>query len=203
MKELSMHILDLIQNSISAGADLIKVTIEEDTIGNRFIISVSDNGKGMDKATAESTKDPFYTSRTTRKIGLGIPLLLAAAQRCDGDLTIDSHLGEGTRVTAYFKYDHIDRAPLGNVWSMMSGVIACNGDIDFEYTHIYNGSRFQMKTKDIKNILKDVPITSPEVTGWIEGYLRENIDSLYGGAIHEDNPGTGRNKKENFRNPIC
>lgn len=191
-----MHILDLIQNSISAGADLIKVTIQEDTIENKLTISVTDNGKGMDKDTADRAKDPFYTSRTTRKIGLGIPLLLAAAQRCEGDLTIDSRLGEGTKIAAYFKYNHIDRAPLGNVWSMMSGVIACNGDIDFEYTHIYNGSQFQMKTRDIKEVLRDVPITSPEVTGWIEEYLKENINSLYGGVIYEDNPGTGRNQKE-------
>ena len=196
MKELSMHILDLVQNSISAGADLIKVTIQEDTIKNLMIISVSDNGKGMDKDTADRAKDPFFTSRTTRKIGLGIPLLLAAAKRCEGDLTIDSRLGEGTKVTAYFRYDHIDRAPLGNIWSMMSGVIACNGEIDFEYTHIYNDHRFQMKTSDIRGVLKDVPITSPEVIGWIEEYLKENINSLYGGVIYEDNPGTGRNQKE-------
>lgn len=191
-----MHLLDLIQNSISAGADLIKITIQESTIQNILVVSVEDNGKGMDKDTINKVKDPFFTSRTTRKIGLGIPLLLAAAKRCDGDLIINSEIGKGTKISAYFKLNHIDRAPMGNVWSMMSGVIACNGDIDFEYTHIYNGRLFQMKTRDIKNVLRSVPISSPEVTGWIEEYLRENINNLYGGGKYEDHRRIGGNQKE-------
>lgn len=191
-----MHILDIVQNSISAGADLIKIDITEDMDQNRFNITVEDNGKGMDSETKSRAMDPFFTSRTTRKIGLGIPLLLAAARRCDGDITIDSCPGKGTKITAYFRYDHIDRAPLGNVWSMMAGVIACNGGIDFVYTHRYNGRVFQMDTRDIKRIIKDVPISSPGVSGWIEEYLKENINSLYGGGVIEDDGGAGGNQKE-------
>jgi anti-sigma regulatory factor (Ser/Thr protein kinase) len=193
MKELSLHILDIVQNSISAGAKAITITVCEDISENILLISVKDNGQGMDKETAEKIKDPFFTSRTTRKVGLGVPLLCAAAKRCGGDLWIKTEQYKGTEVTAEFLYNHIDRAPLGNMWDTISDIILCNEDIDFNYTHIYDKKIFEFKTVDMKNVLNGVPVSSPEVIDWIRGYLREGINSLYGGVDNENNPGFGGN----------
>jgi Signal transduction histidine kinase len=190
MKELSLHILDLVQNSIAAGASLIKITIREDIRENVLMISIEDNGRGMDESTIEKAKNPFFTSRTTRKVGLGIPLFMAAAQRCEGDFKISSLPGKGTTIEATFKHSHIDRAPIGNMWDTLTGLIMCNENIDFEYVHVYNGKVFEMKTCDLKKVLKGVPISSPQVIGWINEYLKDGIKSLYGGVVNEDNPGT-------------
>ena len=178
MKELSLHILDIVQNSISAGALYIRITVNEDVIHDRLSITVEDNGKGMEKSDIEKVKDPFYTSRSTRRVGLGVPLLVSAAKRCEGDVDIDSTLGIGTKVIASFKYSHIDRAPLGNLWDTMTGLIVCNENVDFIYTHIYNNKRFELSTVEMKNILKEVPFTSPEVMGWMKDYIKEGIKSL-------------------------
>lgn len=196
MKELSLHILDIVQNSISAGSSIIKVTIDEDTATDKLVISIEDDGKGMDKQAIEKVKDPFYTSRSTRKVGLGIPLFLAAAKRCEGDLYIESEPRKGTKVIVQFKHSHIDRAPIGNMWDTMAGLILCNENLDFIYEHKYDNKVFSLSTVDLKNTLKEVPITSPEVAGWIREYLRENIKDLYGGVSFEDNSGIGRNKEE-------
>ncbi|HBM76371.1 MAG TPA: ATP-binding protein, partial [Clostridiaceae bacterium] len=176
MKELSLHILDIVQNSIDAGSNIISITINEDTIRDTLVIKVKDNGKGMDAQTARKARDPFFTSRTTRKVGLGIPLLAAAAERCGGSLKINSLPGKGTEISASFIHSHIDRAPIGNMWDTVSGLIACNEDVDFIYTHVFNGNTFKLDTRDIKKILKEVPITSPEVIGWIRDRIKDGIN---------------------------
>lgn len=196
MKELSLHILDIVQNSISAGANLILIKINEDISEDKLSISIDDNGHGMDSNIVEKVKDPFFTSRNTRRVGLGIPLLLAAAKRCDGDLKISSAPGKGTSVEAVFRHSHIDRAPLGNTWDTLAGLIMCNKGVDFVYTHIFNRNIFEFSTIELKKVLKEVSITSPEVIEWVREYLRENIKSLYGGVKFEDNTGAGGNKEE-------
>ena len=115
MKEISLHILDIIQNSISAKAKVIQLTIFESTINNVLIVTIEDNGQGMEEDFLEKVTNPFITTRTTRKVGLGISLLKAAAERCGGSFHIDSQKGIGTKVEAIFQYNHIDRAPLGNM----------------------------------------------------------------------------------------
>jgi hypothetical protein len=194
MKELSLHILDIVQNSIDAGSNIISITINEDTIRDTLVIKVKDNGKGMDAQTARRARDPFFTSRTTRKVGLGIPLLAAAAERCGGSLKITSLPGKGTEVSASFIHSHIDRAPIGNMWDTVSGLIACNEDVDFIYTHVFNGNTFKLDTRDIKKILKEVPITSPEVIGWIRERIKDGINTMYGGGEYENNTRAGRDK---------
>lgn len=203
MKELSLHILDIAQNSIIALANIIRITVKEDTSKDELIILIEDNGQGMDKETINKVKDPFFTSRKTRKVGLGIPLLQAAAKRCGGDLEIQSEPGKGTRVTAYFINSHIDRAPMGNLCDTLLSLIVCNELIDFIYTHVYNGKTFEINTKEIKEKLGEVPIALPEVIEWIKGYLIEGINSLYGGANNEINTGIGRNKEENSSDDKC
>lgn len=186
MKELSLHILDLAQNSLSAGAGRIVIEIDEDTRRDRLALSVEDDGRGMDEETVRHAADPFYTTRKTRKVGLGIPLLEAAAERCDGYIDIRSKPNGGTKVTAVFRRSHIDIAPIGDIWDTMSGLVGCNGDIDFIYRHIYNGVKFEMDTREIRRVLGQVPITSPEVVDWIAEYIKEGIENLYGGVSSEN-----------------
>ncbi|NLM12228.1 MAG: ATP-binding protein [Epulopiscium sp.] len=178
MKELSLHILDIIENSIRAKATDIKLEIIEDLENNLFEIKIEDNGKGMDEAFAKAIKDPFTTTRTTRKVGLGVPLLVAACNRCNGDVEIQSALGEGTKLRAWMEYHHIDRAPLGDIVSTITNLILSNPDIEFIYIHRYNDRVFRIDTQEIKDILGDVPINELSVIVWIKEYLTENLTEI-------------------------
>lgn len=182
MKELSLHILDIVQNSIAAGANLVNINIVEDLTTDIFAIEVIDNGCGMNKEYAEKIKDPFTTGRKSRKVGLGIPLLYAASKRCEGDLEIQSEKGKGTRISAWLKHSHIDRAPLGNMVETMEILIACNPDVDFIYNHKINGKEFNFDTREIKKILGVVPINETDVLVWLKEFLKEGLNSINGGA---------------------
>lgn len=176
-----MHILDIIQNSIAARASLIKLTINEDLKNDLLTIEVIDNGQGMPQKDAEKITDPFVTSRKTREVGLGLPLLKAAAERCAGELKIKSAPGKGTAVRASFKYSHIDRAPLGDIVGTIVSLLATNTEVDFVYRHIIKGREFIFKTEEIKKELGEIETNDPQVLKWIEDYLRENLNELYGG----------------------
>jgi len=181
VRELSLHLLDLMENSLEAGANRIEVEIVEDTARNRLTISVSDDGRGMDPQTLERVADPFFTTRTTRHVGLGIPLLKAAAQRCNGDLTIVSQPGVGTRVVADFEREHIDRAPLGDVPGTLLGVILSRHQCDVRFSHCFDGRVFEFDTREMRQMLGDVPLDHPQVRAWLEDYLAEGYRELYGG----------------------
>ncbi|MDD3839600.1 MAG: ATP-binding protein [Clostridia bacterium] len=184
MREISLHILDIVQNSIKAGADLIKISIREDIKDNIMVIDVVDNGKGIPEEMLGRVTDPFVTMRSTRKVGMGLPLLKAAAERCDGSLEVKSELDKGTAVRAVFVHDHIDRAPLGDVTGTIVSLIMTNPDIDFEYIHYYNQEQFQFDTRSVREVLgDDVPISDIEVIQWIKGYIDEGISKMYGGVI--------------------
>jgi DNA mismatch repair ATPase MutL len=182
MRELSLHILDLVQNSISANANFIEILIKEDLKEDIFEICIKDNGKGMTKEFIKSICDPFTTTRTTRKVGLGIPLFKAAAMRCNGDLQITSKLGCGTTVKVWFVHSHIDRAPLGNIDETIHSLIVCNPSIDFLYRHIVDQISFQLDTRQIKQILGELDIQNIEVISWLREYINEGISNLYGGV---------------------
>lgn len=182
MKELSLHILDIVQNSVAAKASFIDINIVEDLTTDKFIIEVIDNGHGMDKEYAEKIKDPFTTGRKTRKVGLGVPLLYRACIRCDGDLKIQSERGKGTRVTAWFKHSHIDRAPLGNMIDTILTIIMGNPEIDIVYRHKKDKNEICFDTREIKKALGEVPINEPEVISWIKGFLEEGFSSISGGV---------------------
>ncbi|MEA4845730.1 MAG: ATP-binding protein [Clostridiaceae bacterium] len=187
MRDLSLHILDLSQNSISAGAGLVKITVQEDTIADRLTICIEDNGKGMDKDFLEKVMDPFVTTRTSRKVGLGIPLMLAACKRCEGDLVIESEKNVGTKLTATLKYSHIDRAPLGDMAeTMLSLILAGSGigrTVDFVYRHIVDKRDFCLDTREIRTALgSDVNLGEPEVLMWIKDYINEGLKNLRGGV---------------------
>ena len=163
MEDLSLHILDIAENSITAGASRIRIKIIEDIKANLLLIEISDNGKGMDREMFEHACDPFYTTRTTRRVGLGLPLLAQAARECMGDIKISTEKGKGSTITATFQYNHIDRKPLGDIGKTMIVLIASNPGIDFIFEHKKDGNFYILNTADIKKELDGVPINTPAV----------------------------------------
>ena len=174
MRELSMHILDLAQNSISASAKNIEIEVSADTIADLLRIVIRDDGRGMSSDFLAKVKDPFTTTRTTRRVGLGIPMFTEAANACDGDLTIDSIPGNGTSLVATFKLSHIDRAPLGDIASTMMTLIAANPDIHFRYFQRVDKEEFVLDTDEVKAQLDGVPINENAVLKWISEYIETN-----------------------------
>lgn len=179
MLELSLHILDIANNSVKAGAGLIHVSVDEARNENLLKIVIRDNGCGMDADFLEHVTDPFQTTRTTRRVGMGLSLFKAAAESTGGGLTVDSQKGVGTVVQASFVYDHIDRQPLGDMADTMLSLISGNTTVDFVYTHIVNDKRFSLDTREIKQILgNDVSLGSPEIVLWLREYIQEGLDEI-------------------------
>lgn len=182
MRELALNVMDIAQNSIAAEASLIEIAVCEDNKEKTLSISINDNGKGMTEDQVKSVVDPFYTTRKTRSVGLGIPLFKMAAEMTGGNFKIDSKKGVGTKVIATFKTDNIDMTPLGDINSTISLLIRCNPDRDFIYKRVYNGRTFDLDTRKLREILEDVPLDSTEVMTFIDEYLKENTQDIFGGA---------------------
>jgi len=179
MRELSLNILDIAQNSISAGAPLITIEVSENTTDHTLLIGIYDNGKGMSDDQVKSVIDPFFTTRTTRKVGMGIPLFKMAAEQTGGSLEIKSELGVGTEVKALFKTNSVDFTPLGDVASTIQMLITMNTDRDFVYKHSVDGKEFICDTRELKAILGDVPLDTYEVSQWLIEFIKENTEVLY------------------------
>lgn len=178
MKELALHILDIAQNSIAAEASVISIHIIEDINSDKLEISIKDNGTGMDSDVLEQVLDPFYTSRKTRRVGLGLSLFQAAAQQCEGDLYIESEKGRGTSIKAVFRHSHIDRVPIGNMTDTLITLIQGNNNIDYIYTHEYASKKFNLDTFEIRKILKEVDITDVSVLMWLKEYINDELKEL-------------------------
>lgn len=178
MKELAYHILDIANNSVRGQATDLLVRIVEDEKTNWFTMEINDDGIGIPPEILKSIKDPFTTSRTMRKVGLGIPFLNDTCMSCEGELTIDSTVGVGTKVKASMKLNHIDRPPLGNITSTMTTLITSEEQINISYIHIVNGEEFEVSTNQLKEILGDVPLSQVEVVLWLKGYIKENLEEL-------------------------
>ncbi len=179
MRELSLNILDIAQNSISAGASLITIEVSENTIDHTLLIGIYDNGKGMSEEQVKSVIDPFFTTRTTRKVGMGIPLFKMAAEQTGGRLEIKSEQGVGTEVKALFKTDSVDFTPLGDVPSTIQMLITMNTDRDFVYRLTVDEKEFVCDTRELKAILGDVPLDAYEVSQWILEFIKENTEVCY------------------------
>lgn len=192
MRELSLNVLDIAQNSIAAGATLTEITLEEDTAADRIVLTVRDNGRGMTPEQVRKVSDPFYTTRTTRKVGMGIPLFRMAAEMAGGGLSIESVPGKGTAVTATFVRSNIDRMPLGDMTGTVVALIRMNPDRDFRYVRKWNGREFAVDTRELREILGDVPLDTPEVADWIDAYIKEQTEAILApssGEGPEDVPG--------------
>ena len=173
-----MNVLDVAQNSVAAGAKLIRITLDAQPGADTLALVVEDDGKGMDEETVRRVTDPFYTTRTTRKVGLGLPLLQMAAQMTGGALEIASQPGKGTRVCARFGLRHIDRAPLGDLASTVAGLVQCSPDIDFVFTVRVGGEEFTADTREMREVLGGVPLSEPAVAQWLRAYIDENIQPM-------------------------
>ena len=182
MRELALHILDIVENALEADARHVELVIIEDHAADRLTITVRDDGRGMDAETVHKVRDPFYTTRTTRHVGLGIPLLAAAAERCAGGLDIQSTPGKGTTLTATFQHSHIDRAPLGDMPGTLMGILLREQAFDLSYTHrIRVGScehTFELDTREIKQQLGDIPLATPAVRRWLGEYIAQGEKGL-------------------------
>ena len=175
MQEISLNVLDIAQNSISAGARLVSICAQEDTSAGLLTIVIADDGRGMTAEQAAHVTDPFYPTRTTRRVGLGVPFFKMASEMTGGEFAIDSHPGEGTAVRAVFHTGHIDCMPLGDLEETVFTLVTLNPDIDFRYERVIDGERSILDTREFREILGDVPLNEPEVTQFIRDYLNENF----------------------------
>lgn len=179
MKEISLNVLDIAENSVKANATLTEIFIDE--VGDTLTLTIKDDGCGMNEETVKSVIDPFYTTRTTRKVGLGIPLLKLACEQTGGTLSITSSVSEtdhGTTVTAVFYKNHIDFTPLGDIISSIVTLIQGHPDTDFLFRHTTDKGAVELDTREIRAVLEDVPLDTYEVIIWIGDNLREQYKAF-------------------------
>ena len=182
MRELSLNVMDVAQNSVRAEASVVRITVTESDKDDRLTIEIADNGCGMTQEQVQQVIDPFFTTRTTRKVGLGVPLFKLSAEQTGGSFDIQSEKGKGTVTTAAYVKSHVDMTPLGDINSTVKILIQCNPDIDFVYTCTTDNGSFTLDTRELREVLGDVSLDTPDVLEWIADYLEENTKSIYGGA---------------------
>ncbi len=178
MKELSLHILDIMENSVSGGASRIEVNITISDADNLLAIQVIDNGHGMDDKTLANVTDPFFTTRTTRKIGMGISLLKQQAEQTGGEFAIKSELGKGTEVDVSFRLNSIDRQPLGDVAGVIVNMATSYSDINFVLGLITPEGNFYLSSNGVREILDVIPMNSPKVMLWLKELIQTNMTDL-------------------------
>lgn len=175
MNDLAMHILDIVQNSISAGASWIEISVIIDVLSDTLSIIIKDDGKGMSEEMVKKVTDPYCTSRTTRKVGLGIPLLKQTAIQTGGDVFIDSEVGVGTTIRADFGYSNIDRPPMGDLADAYVLLLSANPSINMVLNYTNNGESYNISTENIKEALEGVPLNDPSVIKLLKDMVQSNI----------------------------
>ena len=178
MPEISLNILDVAQNSISAGARQIQIGVSVCGTEDALEVTIDDDGRGMTPEQASAAADPFFTTRTTRKVGLGLPFLKMAAEMTGGSFKIESQPGKGTKITAAFGLTNIDRMPIGDMASTMTTLIGPNPDLDFIFRYSVDERVFVMDTREMRSTLDGIPLCAPEVLAFISEFINENIDAL-------------------------
>ena len=184
MPEISLNVLDVAENSTRAGASLVNITVKADFLNDQLTIIIDDNGCGMTPQQVEQVTDPFFTSRTTRKVGLGVPFFKLAAESTGGSFTIISQPNVGTKVTAVFILSHIDRMPLGDINTTIHTLVVYHPETDFVYRYQYNNRSFTLDTREFRQVLGDIPFDTPEISAYIMDYLNENKQETDGGASY-------------------
>jgi hypothetical protein len=178
MTELSLHILDIVHNSLFAKASLISILIVESRENNLIRINIKDDGLGMDPDIKKKVTDPFYTTRTTRKVGMGLPLFKQAVELCSGNFKIDSELGKGTIIEVDMPLDHIDRQPLGDIAGVIAQLVGSFPEVDFVYNHQTEAGVYNFDTRQVKATLDDIPINDLNVIQFIREMIRENLKEI-------------------------
>lgn len=196
MRDLSLHLLDIIQNSVKAGARRIEAEFSADPAQNLLTMVVRDNGCGMPPDLARRVTDPFVTTRTTRSVGLGLPLLKEQCELTGGRLTLESEVGTGTVLTAELGLDSIDRLPLGEISSTWVVLILADPQIDYHLVMQSPGRRFELGLAEVREQLQGVPLSEPAVLEWIKDYIDEQQVKIFGGVLHEIISRTGCDSAE-------
>jgi hypothetical protein len=178
MKDLSCHILDIVQNSIHAGASRVEMDVNESTQDGKLILTITDNGCGMNSERILQVTDPFFTTSETKKVGLGLPLLKQNAEQTGGSFGIDSVVNKGTVVKAVFNTSNIDMIPMGDLASTMKTLIACDPGKDFVYRHRKDDSGFDLDTSQIRAGLDGMNLGNREVLDYIADYVRTSLKEL-------------------------
>jgi hypothetical protein len=178
MQELSMHILDIVQNSLAAGATRVDIRIREALAEDLLMIEVRDNGRGISQEVLSRVMDPFFTSRTTREVGLGLSLFKEATERTGGYLEVHSEEGKGTWVIARFHLDHFDRAPLGDMGETLGVLISGNPEVDFFYEHRVDGQIYFLETRKMREILGPVGLDDPSVLDFVRQDIQIGLKKI-------------------------
>ncbi len=177
MPEISLNILDVAQNSVSAQASTIEISVTADTQRDQLVVSISDNGKGMLPEQVSRVTDPFYTTRTTRRVGLGVPFFKMAAELTGGSFSIESTPNVGTTTIARFGLAHIDRMPLGDIAGSYVSLVGANPQLNFMLTVGLDGCEFKADTREFRAVMGDISLSEPEVLEFIAGFIRENLET--------------------------
>lgn len=178
MKDIASHILDITENSVRAGSSLIKITITVSQSGDLYKFEIEDNGCGMKPEQVEQLQNPFFTSRTNRRVGLGVPLLMQNCQMSGGDVFIESNFGSGTKLIATFQLSHIDRPPEGEIADVMVNIITGYSEVDFEIKYSAQNGDFELNTTELKEIFDGIPINDVEVISAIKELVSNNLGEL-------------------------
>jgi hypothetical protein len=178
MKDISYHMLDIVQNSIHAGASLTEISLMENSTSGTLTLKITDNGSGMTPETLTRVTDPFFTSSVTKKVGLGLPLLKQNAELTGGSVDIESEKGKGTTLVAVFYNRHIDMIPTGDLALTIKTLIALNPDKDFIYRHKKDDREFILDTLEMRHELEDISLNTPEVLDYITEYIQDNLKAL-------------------------
>ena len=187
MRELSLNILDIVENSVSAEASLVSIELTEDSYLNTLSVTVIDNGKGMTEEELLKAKDPFYTSGSIRRVGMGIPIFKMAAEQTGGTFSIHSVDGKGTLINAIFKTDSLNFKPVGDLHATVSALVSANPHVDFVLKYSVDGNEFVFDTREIKQKAEEFPVSSPVIVKWIRDYIEQNVKNLYGGVTDNEN----------------
>ncbi len=178
MEDLSLHILDIAENSVDAQAKTVRIRLAEDQPKDLLVLEIADDGRGMDQEMIERSLDPFVTTKTTRSVGLGLPLLAEAARAANGKLRIQSRPGQGTRVKATFQLSHIDTKPLGDIAQTLITLIVGHPEVDFLYSHKINRFRFTFDTRELKDKIDGLPLQAPQVVSFIKKNINDGLDRI-------------------------
>lgn len=183
MPEIALNILDVAENSVRAGADLIEIRVSVKPDEDTLTVIIKDDGCGMSPEQVAKVQDPFFTTRTTRKVGLGVPFFKQAAESTGGNFQIESEKNKGTVVTAVFGLSHIDRMPLGDISSAIYTLVVFNETVDFLYTYTYGTACFTLDTREMREMLGEgISFSEKEVSAFIREYLETNKTEVDGGV---------------------
>ena len=178
MKELAMHVYDLMENSMAAGAKDVKLTIKDSLKDNVFHFTIEDNGKGMSKEFLAKVTDPYTTSRTTRKVGLGLPLIKMNTERCGGGMKIESEVGVGTKLEFWFEHNNWDRPPMGDLSGTLVMLLSAHEDIHFVITYKTDKDEFVLDTDELKEALDGMSMNDIHIINYLKEMVEENLKEI-------------------------